>query len=101
MAKISAVARNNKVQKKIERFSKKRADLKAIIMSKTTSDQEKFDAQLKLSKLPRNSAKVRYRNRCNLTGRPRGYYRDFGVSRIALRVYSGWGFIPGVTKSSW
>jgi len=101
MAKISAVAKNNRREKLIRREADKRAKLKAVIMSKTSSDQEKFEAQIKLAQLPRDGSKIRYRNRCNLTGRPRGYYRDFGLSRIALRMYSGWGYVPGVTKSSW
>lgn len=101
MAKVSAVAKNNRRKKLIDKYTVKRAKLKAIIMSKTTSSQEKFDAQIKLAKLPRNGAKVRYRNRCNLTGKPRGYYRDFGICRIAFREYSGFGLIPGVIKSSW
>jgi len=101
MAKVSAVAKNDRREKLIKRYAEKRAKLKAIVSSKTSSDQEKFEAQLKLAKLPRNSSKIRHRNRCNLTGRPRGYYRDFGISRIALREHAGWGAIPGVIKSSW
>ena len=101
MAKVSAVAKNNRREKLIKKYAEKRAALKLVISSKTTNNQEKFEAQLKLAKLPRNSAKIRYRNRCNVTGRPRSYYRDFGISRIALREYAGWGSIPGLTKSSW
>ncbi len=101
MAKVSAVAKNNRRKKLIARDANKRAALKKALMSKETSPQEKFDAQLKLAKLPRNGAKIRHRNRCNLTGRPRGYYRDFGISRVSLRENAGWGLIPGVIKSSW
>lgn len=101
MAKESAVAKNNRRAKIIKRDAQKRAKLKAILMSKTSSTQEKFEAQSKMAKLPRDGSKVRYRNRCNLTGRPRGYYRDFGVSRIGLRCGALEGLIPGVIKSSW
>ena len=101
MAKVSAVAKNKRRQKLIKKYSAKRMALKAIVKSKETSTQEKFAAQLQLAKLPRNSSAIRYRNRCNVTGRPRGYYRDFGISRIALRDGAGWGLIPGVIKSSW
>ena len=101
MAKVSAVAKNNRRAKIIKRDTEKRQKLKAILMSKETSTQEKFEAQSKLSKLPRDGAKIRYRNRCNITGKPRGYYRDFGISRISLREHSGFGLIPGVIKSSW
>jgi small subunit ribosomal protein S14 len=101
MAKVSAVAKNDRRKKLIDKFAQKRSELKSIVSSKTSSDQEKFDAQIKLAKLPRNSSKIRHRNRCNVTGRPRGYYRDFGISRIALREHAGWGSIPGLTKSSW
>ena len=101
MAKVSAVAKNNRREKLIAKYAAKRAALSAVVNSKTTTTQEKFEAQLKLAKLPRNSSKIRHRNRCNLTGKPRGYYRDFGVSRIALRECGNWGLIPGVIKSSW
>ena len=101
MAKVSAVAKNNRRAKIIERDLEKRKKLKNILMSKKTTDQEKFEAQSKLAELPRDGAKIRYRNRCNITGKPRGYYRDFGISRISLRENSGFGLIPGVIKSSW
>jgi small subunit ribosomal protein S14 len=101
MAKVSAVAKNDRRAKLIAQYAERRSAVKAIIMSKNLSPQERFDAQLKISKLPRDSSKIRYRNRCNFTGKPRGYYRDFGVSRIALRENAGFGLIPGVTKSSW
>ena len=101
MAKTSAVAKNDRREEIIAKYKEKRAKLKSIIMSKETSVQEKFEAQLKMTKLPRDSSKIRYRNRCNVTGRPRGYYGDFGISRIALRENAGFGYIPGVIKSSW
>jgi len=101
MAKVSAVAKNNRREKLIKKYAEKRAELKGIISDKKSSDQDKFEAQLKLSELPRDGSKIRHRNRCNVTGRPRGFYRDFGISRIALRQYAGWGSIPGLTKSSW
>ena len=101
MAKKSAVAKNTRRKSLNKRYSKKRAELKAIIMNKTLSISERFEAQIKLTELPANSAKIRIRNRCFLTGRPRGYYRDFGISRIALRENAGFALIPGVTKSSW
>jgi small subunit ribosomal protein S14 len=101
MAKVSAVAKNNRRAEIIERDFEKRKKLKDVLMSKETTDQEKFEAQSKLAKLPRDGAKIRYRNRCNVTGKPRGYYRDFGISRISLRESSGFGLIPGVIKSSW
>jgi small subunit ribosomal protein S14 len=101
MAKLSSIAKNDKRKKLHVKYQKKRQVLKDIIMNKTQSIQERFEAQIKLSKLPRNSAKIRIRNRCNVTGRPRGYYRDFGISRIALRQLSGFCLVPGVVKSSW
>ncbi len=101
MAKVSSIAKNDRRLKLINQYRKKREVLKAIIMSKETSPKEKFLAQDKLNKLPRNSAQIRYRNRCNFTGKPRGYYRDFGICRISLRANVGFGMIPGVIKSSW
>ena len=101
MAKVSAVAKNDRRKKMIASHAPKRAKLKAIIASKETTTQEKFEAQLKLAKLPRNGAKVRHRNRCNFTGKPRGFYRDFGICRVSLREEFGFGMVPGLTKSSW
>jgi small subunit ribosomal protein S14 len=101
MAKKSAVEKNNHRRRMVDRFAGKRAALKAIIMDRTRDAEERFDATLKLAELPRNSAKVRVRNRCILTGRPRAYYRKFGLSRIALRDLASEGQIPGVVKSSW
>ena len=101
MAKISAINKNNKRMKLSEKYYKKRASLKKIIMSKNMSFEERFKAQQKLSKLPRNSAKIRVRNRCQITGRPHGVYRKLKISRIALRQLGLEGKIPGMVKSSW
>ena len=101
MAKISAVNKNNKRIKLSDKFYKKRLSLKKIIMNKKLTLEERFKAQQKLSKLPRNSAKVRVRNRCQITGRPHGVYRKLKISRIALRQLGLEGKIPGMVKSSW
>ena len=101
MAKVAMVERNEKRKRMIKRDAGKRAALKAIVMDKEKPIEERFEAQMKLSKLPRNGAKIRYRNRCELTGRPRGVYRKFRLSRIKLRELGGFGKIPGLTKSSW
>ena len=101
MAKKSAIARNNKRIKLASKNLNKRNNLKAIALNKELSVEERFEAQLKLAKMNANTAKIRIRNRCNVTGRPRGYYRDFGISRVSLRELSGFGYVPGVTKSSW
>ena len=101
MAKKSAIQTNLNRLKKVISFAEKRKKLKAIIMSKTLPLEERFQAQLKLAKLPRNSAKNRLRNRCEITGRPRGFYRRFGLSRISLRELASQGDLPGVKKSSW
>ena len=101
MAKLSAVNKNNRRIKLSNRFYKKRQNLKKIIMNKKLSLEERFKAQQKLSKLPRNSAKVRIMNRCQITGRPHGVYRKLKISRIALRDLGLAGLIPGMTKSSW
>ena len=101
MAKLSSINKNNKRIKLSEKFFKKREKLKKIIMNKKLSFEERFAAQQKLSKLPRNSAKIRVRNRCKLTGRTRGVYRKFGLSRIKIRELSMSGALPGVAKSSW
>lgn len=84
-----------------KKYAAKYKKLKSRVMDKTISIEERFEAQLELSKLPRNSSKVRQRNRCKVTGRPRGFYRKFKVSRIALRELAAFGLIPGVKKSSW
>ena len=101
MAKKSSIARNNKRERMVNRFAAKRAELKAIIANPESSDEEFYEAQRKLTKLPRNSSAVRLRNRCNVTGRPRAYLRKFGLSRITFRELATRGQIPGVTKSSW
>ena len=101
MAKTSAVQRNLKRIKMAKRYQNKRKKLKAIINNKKLPLNERFAAQLKLSKLPKNSAKIRIRNRCEITGRPHGVYRKLKISRIALRDMASSGKIPGITKSSW
>ena len=101
MAKLSAINKNNKRIKLAEKYYKKRKNLKKIIMDKKLSLEERFKAQQKLSKLPRNSAKVRVMNRCQITGRPHGVYRKLKISRIALRQLGLEGKIPGMVKSSW
>ena len=101
MAKLSAVNRNKKRIKMNKKFEKKRKNLKQIIMDKKLSLEERFKAQLKLSKMPKNSSKIRIRNRCELTGRAHGVYRKLKISRIALRELTLSGQIPGMIKSSW
>ena len=101
MAKLSSINKNNKRIKLSDKFYKKRSELKKTIMSKNLSFEERFKAQQKLSKLPRNSAKVRVRNRCQITGTPHGVYRKLKISRIALRQLGLEGKIPGMVKSSW
>ena len=101
MAKTSAIQKNLKRIRLVKKFHKKRESLKKIISNKKLPLEERFAAQLKLAKIPRNSAKVRIRNRCEITGRPRGVYRKLRISRIALRDLASMGKIPGMTKSSW
>ena len=101
MAKMSAINKNNRRIKLSNRFYNKRKKLKKIIMDKKISLEERFKAQQKLSKLPRNSSKTRVVNRCEITGRPHGVYRKLKVSRIALRKLTLEGKIPGMVKSSW
>ncbi len=101
MAKMSAINKNNRRIKLSEKYFKKRLKLKKIIMDKKLSLEERFKAQQKLSKLPRNSSKVRVMNRCQITGRPHGVYRKLKISRIALRQLGLEGKIPGMIKSSW
>ena len=101
MAKTSAIERNLKRIALVKKFSKKREKLKKIIRNKNLPLAERFQAQLKLAKFPRNSAKTRIRNRCEITGRPHGVYRKLRISRIALRDLASKGKIPGMTKSSW
>mgnify|MGYP006289668871 FL=1 len=101
MAKKSAVERNLKRQRLAERYAAKRAALKATARDTSKPVEERFAAQLKLANLPRNSAPTRVRNRCQVTGRPRGYYRKLKMSRIALRQLASHGMVPGMVKSSW
>jgi len=101
MAAKAKIASNKKKKKLVAKYAALRTKLKDIIKDPDASDEDKYEAQLKLQKLPRNSSKTRVRNRCQVTGRPRGYYRKFAMSRIALRDYGLSGQIPGLTKSSW
>ena len=101
MAKKSAVEKNNHRRRLADRFAARRKALKAVVMDRGRDPEERFEATLKLAELPRNSSRTRVRNRCSLTGRPRAYYRKFGLSRIALRDLASEGQIPGVVKSSW
>jgi small subunit ribosomal protein S14 len=101
MAKKSAIERNKKRMRLVLRNSARRERLKALARDESAPPEERFNARLKLAKLPRNSSPVRVRNRCELTGRPRGVYRKFHLSRIALRDLASTGQIPGMVKSSW
>ena len=101
MSKTSSVYRNLKRVKMAEKYANRRQKLKNVVMDKNASPEERFQATLKLAALPRNSAKVRVRNRCKLTGRSRSYYRKFGLSRVELRNMASFGEIPGLVKSSW
>ena len=101
MAKKSAVNRNEAVKALVAKYAAKRAALKAIANDESLPLEERFDARLKLAQLPRNSAASRIRNRCEVTGRPRAFYRKLKMSRIALRELGNLGQIPGLTKSSW
>lgn len=101
MAKQSAIQKNKRRRRLAKKYSGRRARLLAIANDRTEPQEERFAARLKLAELPRNSAPNRVRNRCELTGRPRGYYRKFKISRIALRELASSGLIPGMVKSSW
>jgi small subunit ribosomal protein S14 len=101
MAKKSAVNRNEMVKRLVKQFTGKRTALMAIAINENLPLEERFEARLKLAKLPRNSSKTRIRNRCEVTGRPRAYYRKMRMSRIALRELGSSGQIPGLVKSSW
>jgi small subunit ribosomal protein S14 len=101
MAKTSSVEKNNRRKRLADRYAAKRKALKVLIMDQSKPLEERFRAQLKLAKLPRNSARVRVRNRCEVTGRPRSVYRKLGMSRIAIRQLGNSGAIPGLVKSSW
>ncbi|MGE3142157.1 MAG: 30S ribosomal protein S14 [Hyphomonadaceae bacterium] len=101
MAKTGSIERNEKRKRLAEKFAGRRARLKAVALDESKPLEERFEARLKLAQLPRNSSPTRYRNRCQLTGRPRGFYRKLRVSRIALRELASKGQAPGVVKSSW
>ena len=101
MAKKSSVEKNNRRKRMAKNAAPKRARLKAIIADKTKPMEERFAATLKLAEMPRNSSATRIRNRCELTGRPRAYYRKFRLSRVMLSELGNKGLIPGLTKSSW
>ncbi len=101
MAKSSMINRDRKRVRLVQKYEKKRAELKSIIVGVDFSYDEKEDARVKLQKLPRDSSKSRIRNRCSLTGRPHGYYRKFGLSRNELRRLAMEGHIPGLVKASW
>lgn len=101
MAKTSAVEKNKARRKLVDRYAAKRAALKAVASNRTLPPEERFQAYLKLAQLPRNSARIRIRNRCEVTGRPRGVYRKFKLSRITMRELASVGQIPGMVKSSW
>jgi small subunit ribosomal protein S14 len=101
MAKLALINRQEKREKLVAKYAKKRETLQSIIDNARTSDEDRFAARLKLQALPRNSNKTRLRNRCALTGRPRGYFRKFGLGRNKLREYAMRGEIPGIVKASW
>jgi small subunit ribosomal protein S14 len=101
MAKKSSIEKNNRRKRLADRYAKKRAELKAKALDESLPLEERFAARMKLAKLPRNSAPNRVRNRCELSGRPRGYSRKLRMSRIAMRDLGAQGMIPGLVKSSW
>jgi small subunit ribosomal protein S14 len=101
MAKLALINREQKRADLVEKFAAKRAALKAIINDQSKTEEEQYEARLKLQALPRNSAPTRQRNRCAVTGRPRGTFRKFGLGRIKLREFAMRGEIPGMTKASW
>lgn len=101
MAKTSMIERQKKRVALVEKYATKRAELKAVARDESRPMEERFKAQLKLAKLPRNSSATRLHNRCEVTGRPKAYYRKLRMSRIALRDYASKGQIPGMVKSSW
>ena len=101
MAKTSSIEKNKRRRKMAKKFASRRAKLKTIVQNKELPVEERFAASLKLAELPRNSSPTRIRNRCELTGRPRAYYRKHKLSRIALRELGSKGLIPGLVKSSW
>lgn len=101
MAKLALINRDEKRREMVKKYAAKRAELVAVINDISRSDEERFEARLKFQALPRNSSPVRLRNRCKLTGRPRGVYRKFGLGRSKLRDFVMRGEVPGMTKASW
>ncbi|MEI8394209.1 MAG: 30S ribosomal protein S14 [Rhodospirillaceae bacterium] len=101
MAKTSAVQKNKRREKLVKQYAEKRSRLKAMAKDSSVAPEDQFAARLKLAEMPRNSSRTRVRNRCELTGRPRAFYRKFKLSRIALRELASTGHIPGMVKSSW
>ena len=101
MAKVSMIEREKRREKTVKRYAEKRAALKVVIRSPGSTDEERDEAMRKLQKMPRDAAPSRLRNRCSITGRPRGYYRKFGLGRTKLREATMRGDIPGVSKASW
>ena len=101
MAKTSAIEKNKRRAKLAKRYAGKRARLKALAEDRSLPPEERFAARLRLAEMPRNGSPVRIRNRCDLTGRPRGFYRRFRLSRVALRELASTGQIPGIVKASW
>ncbi|MEM1453158.1 MAG: 30S ribosomal protein S14 [Planctomycetota bacterium] len=101
MAKASAVQKNDRRRRLVEKYAARRAELKAVIRSTSTSEEDKDDARAALAKIPRNANPNRIRNRCTFTGRPRAVYRRFGICRVTLRELAHEGKIPGMRKSSW
>lgn len=101
MAKLAVINREQKRRKTVQKYAAKRAELIAIINNSKSSDEERYNARQKFQALPRNASPVRLRNRCGLTGRPRGYFRKFGLSRTKVREFAMQGEIPGIVKASW
>jgi small subunit ribosomal protein S14 len=101
MAKKSQINRNKKREKMVAQYAARRAELKATTEDMSVAPEDRFEAHLKLAKLPRNSSKTRIHHRCELSGRSKGYYRKLKLSRIALRQYANFGQVPGMTKASW
>jgi small subunit ribosomal protein S14 len=101
MAKTSKIAKNNKRRELVDRYAERRAELIKIVKDPEASYEEKREAYAKIAKMPRDASATRYRNRCAVSGRPRGYYRKFGLSRIALRDMAHLGELPGIRKASW
>lgn len=101
MAKVSSVQKNKHRIELVKSYASRRKRLKDVVMNQSLSLDERFRATIKLAEMPRNSAKIRIRNRCEVSGRPRAYYRKLKMSRIALRELGSLGYIPGIVKSSW